>query len=123
MSNNKTEKQRQGLRQSDTIKRTKVRKFIQKVKSNSKCVLCGYDHCIDALEFHHLGNKSMNLSKCKTFSQAANEMMKCIVVCANCHRELHAGLYEIDYLLDLVVDIDDVLRAKSEYQGIRYMFD
>ena len=59
-----------------------------------KCEICGYDKCIDALEFHHLDpeEKEYGLSNGNTssFEKMKSEADKCILVCANCHRELHA---------------------------------
>lgn len=59
-----------------------------------KCEICGYDKCIDALEFHHLDpeKKEYGLSNGNTgnFEKMKYEADKCILVCANCHREIHA---------------------------------
>lgn len=59
-----------------------------------KCEICGYDKCIDALEFHHLDpeEKEYGLSNGNTasFEKMKSEADKCILVCANCHREIHA---------------------------------
>lgn len=58
-----------------------------------KCEICGYDKCIDALEFHHLEptEKEYGLSNGDTisFDKLKEEADKCILVCANCHREIH----------------------------------
>lgn len=58
-----------------------------------KCEICGYDKCIDALEFHHLDptEKEYGLSNGDTvsFEKMKEEADKCILVCANCHREIH----------------------------------
>lgn len=58
-----------------------------------KCEICGYDKCIDALEFHHLNpaEKEYGLSNGDTvgFEKLKEEADKCILVCANCHREIH----------------------------------
>ncbi len=61
-----------------------------------KCSLCGYDRVIDALEFHHLGEgkKDFGLSQrglTRSWKRIKEELGKCILVCANCHREIHAG--------------------------------
>ena len=65
-----------------------------------KCEICGYDKCIDALEFHHLDpeEKEYGLSNGNTgsFEKMKSEADKCILVCANCHRELHAKQREKD---------------------------
>ena len=63
----------------------------------NKCERCGYDRCADALEFHHLdpSAKEFNLSgKGQTlgWERVKTELDKCIMVCANCHREIHHDL-------------------------------
>lgn len=62
-----------------------------------KCSRCGYCKCNSALEFHHIDpfHKEFNISKVKltTFNQQIkNELDKCILLCANCHREVHQEL-------------------------------
>lgn len=61
-----------------------------------KCIKCGYDKCINALEFHHINplEKDINLNtrglnRKKSFEKQKLELDKCILVCANCHREIH----------------------------------
>lgn len=60
------------------------------------CVYCKYSKCISALEFHHLDpkKKDFNISKSRqtSFDKIKKELEKCILVCSNCHREIHAGL-------------------------------
>ncbi len=65
-----------------------------------KCIVCGYTRCIDALEFHHIrGEKDFTIShKCISFEKLVPELDKCILVCARCHREIHANLVFIDKL-------------------------
>lgn len=58
-----------------------------------KCVKCGYDRSIKALDFHHISRagKSFNLSclgyTC-SWERLLEEAKKCELLCANCHREL-----------------------------------
>lgn len=62
-----------------------------------KCSLCGYDTCIDALEFHHIDptQKDFGISYkgiTRSWEKIKDELDKCILVCLNCHKEIHAGL-------------------------------
>lgn len=63
-----------------------------------KCMVCGYARCIAALEFYHVSKdgKDFNIShKCLSFEKLMTELDKCILVCSNCHREIHAGLWPL----------------------------
>ena len=61
-----------------------------------KCQICGYNRCKRALHFHHVDDTT------KTFSLSGNhalswkkieaELDKCVLVCSNCHAEIHDGL-------------------------------
>ena len=58
-----------------------------------KCVKCGYYKCIRALEFHHLDPKQKDFAVSranKSWERVKKEIEKCILVCANCHREIHS---------------------------------
>lgn len=62
-----------------------------------KCIACGYDSCYAALEFHHKDpvQKTMpmdaaNLCRYK-WEQLTEELDKCALLCANCHREVEVG--------------------------------
>ena len=71
--------------------------FLKELGYN-KCSKCGYNKCFAALDFHHInGNSKENtisqLISCafteKRKQLLLKELDKCIVLCANCHRELH----------------------------------
>ena len=75
---------------------TKRRKQLKKdavAYKGGKCVLCGYDKCVAALDFHHKDdNKEFGISLIgvtRSWEKIKKEIDKCILVCANCHRELH----------------------------------
>lgn len=59
-----------------------------------KCSKCGYKKYQGALEFHHLDpkEKDFNPSSLKRYKfneLVKSELDKCILVCSNCHREIH----------------------------------
>lgn len=61
-----------------------------------KCSKCGYDRCINALEFHHRDptQKEFNVSRMTSYSRekVLAEAQKCDLVCANCHAEIEMEL-------------------------------
>ena len=56
-----------------------------------KCQNCGYDKSYGALDFHHKNpsEKDFCITGDKSFEILKPELDKCILLCANCHRELH----------------------------------
>lgn len=93
-------------RRAYSIKRNaKRRTYLARVKRMFGCYLCGYRACPDALEFHHTsGEKEGNVSMLtrSTIDKLRAEIRKCVVLCANCHREVHAGC------TDLAMDGDKI---------------
>ena len=68
-----------------------------------KCALCGYNKVISALEFHHIEpeEKEYGIAEkgtCHDLEKDLAEVKKCILVCANCHREIHEELYSVEEL-------------------------
>lgn len=58
-----------------------------------ECTVCGYNKCVGALEFHHKNPKDKRFALgcsglTRSFKKALEEAKKCILVCANCHREI-----------------------------------
>ena len=68
---------------------------------HSKCCLCGFNAIPEALEFHHVNpaEKSFGISSSNAVTKSLNsqleEMKKCILVCANCHRGIHSGVLQV----------------------------
>jgi hypothetical protein len=80
-----------------TSERRKNNKKDLIVFHGGKCQICGYNKYARALHFHHLGKKDFSIAdkgKTLAFKKLLAESQKCILVCANCHSELHAGLID-----------------------------
>lgn len=62
-----------------------------------RCLLCGYDACDRALEFHHVdpAEKSFAIGfegVTRSLARAHAEAAKCVLLCSNCHAEVEAGV-------------------------------
>ncbi len=77
-------------------RRKNVREMAIKYKG-AKCSKCGYNKCSEALEFHHVNSngKDFGISDkgyTRSWDKIKEELDKCILLCANCHREIHCEL-------------------------------
>lgn len=82
-------------------RRRTIKKSLVSYKGGS-CEICGYNKCINALQFHHLNpnEKDFDISKdIKPLDKVKDELDKCILVCSNCHSEIHENIY--DTLVDI----------------------
>jgi len=61
-------------------------------KEKQGCAMCGYSKCGACLDYHHVNEKSFRISA-KAFyymtPRTLEELHKCILLCKNCHYELH----------------------------------
>jgi hypothetical protein len=92
---------REKLSKSEISKRSVARvdkrrkKFkIDAIKyKGGSCIQCGYNKCTTALEFHHtnpsIKDFTVSNSYTKSWIDVLKELDKCILVCSNCHREIH----------------------------------
>lgn len=82
---------------------TLCKKQSQEVKKKAieymggKCFICGYNRCNAALELHHKNPKEKDPkikfgSTRRSFDKIKKELDKCVLLCANCHREEHVRL-------------------------------
>ncbi len=79
-----------------------------------KCSLCGYSKCSRALEFHHNDPSQKNFTisafigakfwrsgwtvseiKSRVWQKVVKELENCTLLCANCHREVEAGVTDL----------------------------
>lgn len=75
-------------------KRRKKIKLLAIEYKGSKCNNCGYNKYPAVLEFHHLESEKKEFSisgkgNIVSWEKLKIELDKCVLLCANCHRELH----------------------------------
>ncbi|MFA6511639.1 MAG: HNH endonuclease signature motif containing protein [Patescibacteria group bacterium] len=64
------------------------------------CQICGYKKTVAALELHHRDSKKKVFAisgqgLTRSWERIKKEADKCVLLCANCHREVHAGLVQL----------------------------
>ena len=65
---------------------------ILKEEAGNRCSKCGYNKCMAALEFHHLDptvKEAKIIGSTASLKKQRDEASKCVLLCANCHREAH----------------------------------
>lgn len=81
-----------------------------------RCVECGYDHNIAALEFHHKDpvEKDFNIGSVahKAWKTIQQELDKCVMLCSNCHRIKHADRED-----------EILMREVERYSGLLFKKD
>lgn len=83
----------------DVIGRTRLeREKFQQWKQLQCCQVCGED-ATECLDLHHTDptKKDFNISNWRAHNGGKrlwDEVAKCVVLCANCHRKVHSGRIE-----------------------------
>lgn len=73
------------------------RKYELVESKGGKCEICGYDKNYAAFDFHHINPKEKSFKLDSRVISNTNiiklkkEVEKCMLLCANCHREIHYG--------------------------------
>jgi len=86
---------------NNKIHRNQKKKMAKRFLLFKGCLVCKYKKCDRALDFHHLDPKIKNRAVSRmiyenhSMKRFREEIRKCIVLCANCHREFHAGLINL----------------------------
>ena len=76
------------------IRHSEFKNILHKLKVNG-CAICGYNDYDSCLNFHHVNSKDkkfiVSASNCgRSNNFLAKELDKCILLCSNCHQEIHA---------------------------------
>ena len=79
-----------------SLRRRRVRELLV-AEAGGSCRLCGYDRYSGALQFHHLEprEKRFHISEgglTRSLGRLREEAGKCLLLCANCHAEVEAGV-------------------------------
>ena len=91
----------------------------------NKCNICGYNKVNSALEFHHIKPEEKtyglaSMGTCHQLEQDLKEIKKCILVCANCHREIHENLFSQQELLQKRIYLEDVAQQLIQERNQLY---
>lgn len=85
-------KNKQAHYDRNNIQREKLRQYYFNAKD--VCIVCGEtEKC--CLDFHHIKDKDKDVAKYISYgsiSRIQKEINKCVVLCSNCHRKVHAGI-------------------------------
>lgn len=84
---------------SKTVARYKLYKLEYLSLKGGCCQACGFNRYEGALEFHHADPATKDDSIAKMMRHPSSpkvlaELEKCVLVCSNCHRMIHAGIIE-----------------------------
>ena len=84
--------------------------FLQQYKMEKGCSVCGYNEIPQALEFDHIdrSKKKFGMNKAWKYkwSTIMEELEKCVVLCANCHRK--KTVEDKDYLNNVNKEPEEV---------------
>lgn len=84
------------------IRSQKRKKYDVVERFGGQCQICGYNKCLNALELHHLDKTKKEyqpsyIIKSGSWKRIDKELENCILLCANCHREVHADEHTTNY--------------------------
>ncbi len=111
---------REALIKAVTKRRRKVKAMSIEYKGG-KCLLCGYNKFQGALELHHIEskNKSFGIGDkgyTRSWERVKTELDKCVLLCANCHREVGAGIQQLpeEILVEKRGEFGETLTLKNK---------
>ncbi|MDQ2950788.1 MAG: hypothetical protein M3R54_00835 [Chloroflexota bacterium] len=92
------EDDKSGAKQVEFRRRTKLRAVRL---HGATCYACDGGFPPPVFEFHHWDGKTKEFGVAargvtRPWDDVVSELAKCVMLCANCHREVHAGVRELD---------------------------
>jgi len=93
-------------------------KYKAVLQKGGKCEICGYDKNVGALEFHHIdpSTKSFTISDTQhSWEDTLKELDKCILICANCHREIHNPLATFENIERILEEHNKKISKPKEF--------
>ena len=91
-------KRKEAIKNAREDKRDYNRNLTRRYKAWCKCKICGEKEPV-ALDLHHTDPYEKDSNPASLYSYSTKrlkaEIRKCIVLCANCHRKVHAGIIKI----------------------------
>ena len=103
------EYQREWARKRGKTKRINQRgpenrqKLVDDAKSHP-CVVCNIEYPLCCMDLHHADNSEKTVSltgltRTGPYDKLKEEVDKCVPLCANCHRLVHAGIKQLPDLI------------------------
>jgi transposase len=80
-------------------RRRKLKEILVR-EAGGRCEICGYDRWVGALQFHHRDGEKKEFGLAdrgltRSLEAVRKEAAKCILLCANCHSEVEAGIVNV----------------------------
>ena len=88
------------VRAAVSARRRVLRSFFHDLKKSLRCELC-LESCVVCLDFHHKDPSVKDRGVSEIVSRGWSkkrilaEVSKCVVLCSNCHRKVHAGFAKV----------------------------
>lgn len=89
------------LKERTKSNRLQLAALMVDTKLTSGCCVCGYNRCARSLHFHHRDPHTKEfgvgdaVARNMSVRRIKQEISKCVVVCSNCHGEIHEGMVTI----------------------------
>jgi transposase len=85
--------------ESVAARRRKIKEILVR-EAGGRCLHCGFAEYVGALHFHHVdpASKAFSVSRdgvTRSLRRAREEAGKCVLLCANCHAMVEAGLIDL----------------------------